>query len=303
MPTTCRGLLFSILFFPFLVTSSPAEISPAEQPMDVSSPESVTPLLVAPVGPVRVHARGAIGWGSNSGNIAPVYVLVASATPGKPDSDKVSSDSDAEETPVAVIADPFEPLGRVAFQINDKLYFWALKPVTQAYKAVVPEPLRIGVRNFFYNLTGPVRIGNCLLQARFRCVGTETAGFLLNSTVGLAGFLDAAKDAKLQKEFADFGQTLGVWGFTPGFYIHWLYFGPSSLRETFGFVGDLGLDPRTYLFKEAVFILLKPAELVSDASFRIGDYEDLKEAALDPYVALKDAYLQYRENKVKQVRK
>lgn len=303
MPTIHRGLLLSILIFPFLVNSSLAEVSPAGQPMDVSSPESVAPLLVGLVGPLRVQTRGATGWGSSAGNSLPVYILVASAAPGGPNSDNVSSEPGAEETPMTVVPDPFEPLGRVAFQVNDKLYFWVLKPVTQAYNAVVPEPLRIGVRNFFYNLTAPVRIGNCLLQARFRCVGTETAGFLLNSTVGLAGFLDAAKDAKLPKEFADFGQTLGVWGFTPGFYIHWLYFGPSSLRETFGFVGDLGLDPRTYLFKEAIFILLKPAELVSDMSFRIGEYEDLKEAALDPYVALKDAYLQYRENKVKQVRK
>ncbi len=303
MSTRCRGLLFSILLFPFLVTPSSAEISPAEQPMDVSSPESVAPLLVGRATPLQVHVRTAIGWGSNGADIAPVYILVASATPGEPDSDKVPPESDAEEKPVAVVADPFEPLGRLAFQVNDKLYFWALKPIAQAYRAVVPEPLRIGVRNFFSNLTAPVRIGNCLLQARFRCVGTETAGFLLNSTVGLAGFLNAARDAKLPKEFADFGQTLGVWGFTPGFYIHWLYFGPSSLRETFGYLGDLGLDPRTYLLKEPVFIVLQPVELVTNMSFRIGEYEDLKEAALDPYVALKDAYLQYRENKVKQVRK
>ncbi len=182
-----------------------------------------------------------------------------------------------------------EPMNRIFFAFNDKFYFWFFKPIAHGYKMILPEDLRIGIRNFFSNLKTPVRVGNCLLQARFKCSDSETFRFILNSTFGVAGLIDAAKQGgKLDKEDADFGQTLGKWGLGPGFYIDWFILGPSCLRDTFGFMGDIAMDPRTYITGE-----------LNETSLRMGEYEDLKKAALDPYVALRDAYHQYRQKKIK----
>jgi phospholipid-binding lipoprotein MlaA len=201
-----------------------------------------------------------------------------------------------------MIADPLEPVNRAFFHFNDKLYFWAFKPVATGYKAIIPEDGRVGVRNFFSNLTTPIRLANCLLQAKFKGAGNETFRFLLNTTFGLAGFLDPArKEFRIEKQEADFGQTLGIWGIGPAFYIDWPVLGPSSLRDTVGYVGDVFLDLRTYLPSRLLIVdvSLWLLDKVNEASLTLGEYEDLKKAALDPYIALREAYHQYRQNKIK----
>jgi phospholipid-binding lipoprotein MlaA len=214
---------------------------------------------------------------------------------------EIPSEPSAPEEPVGMIADPLEPLNRVFFYFNDKFYFWLLKPAATGYKTVVPQDARVGVRNFFSNLTTLIRLVNCMLQVNFKGAGNETVRLLLNSTFGLLGFIDIAKkELNIEKSEEDFGQTLGFWGIGPVIYIDWPILGPSSLRDTVGFVGDLSLDFRTYVFKSPIFYVVRPYELVNDTSLRIGEYEDLKEAAIDPYTALKDAYHQYRQNKIRQ---
>ncbi len=199
------------------------------------------------------------------------------------------------------IPDPLEPLNRLFFHFNDKLYFWAYKPVATGYKIVVPEDLRRGVKNFFSNLTTPIRFFNCLLQANFKGAGNEAIRFLLNSTLGLAGLLDPAKtELNIEKGDEDFGQTLGVWGMGPILYIEWPLLGASSLRDTFGYVGDLLLDPKTYLFQKVPLSLaIRTYDQINEFSFRIGEYEDFKKSALDPYLAKREAYHQNRLHKIK----
>jgi phospholipid-binding lipoprotein MlaA len=208
----------------------------------------------------------------------------------------------AEEEPLELIADPLEPVNRAFFQFNDRLYFWVLKPVAKGYAAVVPQDLRVGVRNFFNNLAAPIRVTNCLLQANFKGAGTETARFLLNTTMGLAGFLDPAKtEFHLQRNEEDLGQTLGVYGLGPVLYLNWPILGPSSLRDTLGYVGDLFLDPQNYLVSSYLVKLgVRPVYIINETSLNLGDYEDLKASAIDPYTALKDIYQQYRENKIRE---
>ena len=200
------------------------------------------------------------------------------------------------------IPDPFEPLNRAFFYFNDKLYFWGLRPAASGYSAVVPEAVRVSVRNFFSNVTTPIRLVNCLLQANFRCVGTETLRFFLNTTIGVAGFFDPAKtEFNIERKDKDFGQTLGVYGIGTGFYLVWPILGPSSLRDSFGFVGDFFLDPQNYLITSLpVNFAIKAYDQVNETSLALGEYEDLKSGALDPYTALKDAYFQYRQNKIKE---
>ena len=209
------------------------------------------------------------------------------------------------EASAETIADPIEPVNRAFFHFNDKLYFWVLKPVATGYKAVIPEDGRIGIRNFFSNLTTPIRLVNCLLQAKPKCAGTETLRFVLNTTIGVAGFFDPAKKRfHLEKQDRDFGQTLGIWGMGPVFYMDLPILGPLSLRDGLGFAVDASLNPQTYLafyFVIAGYVNTGGwvLEKINEASLTLGEYESLKKAALDPYIALREAYSQYRQNKIK----
>jgi phospholipid-binding lipoprotein MlaA len=212
--------------------------------------------------------------------------------------DYVEEEGDQEK---GRIADPLEPFNRAMYHFNDKLYFWVLKPVAQGYRFVVPEVARIGVNNFFTNIAFPVRFVNCLLQANFKGAGRELARFMLNTTAGIGGLFDPAShpDVNIAKQDEDFGQTLGVYGVGQGVYINWPILGPSSPRDTLGLVGDYFLHP--FFYYDGPWLIpweLRAYEKVNDTSLRIGDYESLKEAAIDPYVAIRDAYVQYRLKKV-----
>jgi phospholipid-binding lipoprotein MlaA len=195
------------------------------------------------------------------------------------------------------IADPLEPFNRAMFQFNDKLYFWALKPVAQGYNKVVPEGARVSVKNFFSNLRFPIRFVSCLFRADFNCAATEVGRFTVNTIWGVGGLLDPASSKQLDipKREADLGQTLGVYGLGQGFYFVWPVLGPSSLRDSVGFVGDFFLYPVSYIRPWYAWLPVRAYEEVNSASLKIGDYEFLKDAAIDPYLALRDAYAQYRQ--------
>lgn len=207
-----------------------------------------------------------------------------------------------EEEPLR-IADPLEAVNRAFFQFNDKLYFWVLKPAAQGYAYVVPEGARISVRNIFSNIATPIRMVNSLLQGKVKSAGNELLRFGINSTFGMLGLYDVAKsEFDVNQSDEDFGQTLGVWGSGPGIYLHWPFFGPSNTRDTVGFVGDYFLDPLNYVVPAAPSVerfVIRGAEAVNTVSLSIGDYEEIKKDALDPYDAFKDIYYQYRESKIK----
>ncbi len=217
---------------------------------------------------------------------------------GERDLDTLSS-----EEPIKTIADPLESINRLSFHFNDRLYFWVLKPVASGYAIIVPEPIRVGVRNFFSNVAAPIRVANCLLQLNFKGAGTETVRFFVNTTLGVVGFVDAAKrEFNIDKQGEDFGQTLGFYGIGPVFYINWPILGPSSLRDTVGFVGDFFLNPWNYLVRFPVLftVAIGTLDRINGTSLVIGEYEDLKRAALDPYVAMRDAYYQVRQKRIEE---
>ncbi|MCX7816813.1 MAG: VacJ family lipoprotein [Syntrophales bacterium] len=211
-------------------------------------------------------------------------------------------DIDTEEEERIEIPDPLEPFNRVMFTFNDKLYFFVLKPIAQGYSKVLPEKVRVCVKNFFSNILFPVRLVNCFLQGNAEGVAAELARFTANTVFGLGGVIDFAsrEDINIPKCDEDFGQTLGSYGLGPGFYINWPFLGPSSPRDTVGWIGDSLLYPFQYVKPWYVSITTKVYDKVNDTSLRIGDYEALKEAAVDPYVAVRDAYAQYRYQKIKE---
>jgi phospholipid-binding lipoprotein MlaA len=205
------------------------------------------------------------------------------------------------EQEVVRVADPLQSWNRAMFHFNDKLYFWLLKPAAKGYRAVFPRPVRSGVRNFFHNITAPIRIVSALLQGKGRSASAELTSFLINSTVGILGFGDpAGRWPELDSSEEDFGQTLATYGIGNGWYIVWPILGPSTLRDSVGMVGDWLLDPTKYVDPVEASVGLWVVDNVNETSFHIGDYESLKEAAIDPYISLRNAYIQNRKKKVEE---
>jgi phospholipid-binding lipoprotein MlaA len=199
------------------------------------------------------------------------------------------------------IADPLEPFNRTMYGLNDILYFWLVKPVAQVYTDVAPEPARIGISNFFQNLTTPVRFVNCLLQGKGDSAGTEFNRFVINTTAGVLGFGDPARDQHgLEPVDEDLGQTLAVAGFDNGFYIVWPLLGPSTARDSVGMVGDMFLNPVFYVEHTETAIGISAVKFTNESSFHIGEYEAFKSESLDPYVAMRDIYIQYRNKKIQE---
>ena len=199
------------------------------------------------------------------------------------------------------VTDPLEPLNRLMYNVNDTLYFWVFKPCAETCKAVVPEPARTGVRNFFQNLTTPVRYVNCLLQGKGDSADTELRRFLVNTTVGVLGFGDPARDQYgLEPVQEDLGQTLAVHGMDQGFYIVWPLLGPSNVRDSLGMVGDMFLNPVRYVEPWETSMYISAGKGINEGSFHVGEYEDFKSAALEPYVAMREAYIQYRNKKIEE---
>jgi phospholipid-binding lipoprotein MlaA len=190
-------------------------------------------------------------------------------------------------------------MNRAFFAFNDKLYFWVLKPAAIGFETVFPEPFRQSVKRAFVNARYPIRVVNNLFQGKFKGTGIETARFLINSTVGIGGLFDPAGDEwKLPPYPEDLDQTLGFYRLPTGIYLNWPVFGPSSVRGTVGTIGDSFLSPWNYINGAAVSYGTRIGDTINSASLRLGEYESFKEASFDPYLSLRDAYVENRRSLV-----
>jgi phospholipid-binding lipoprotein MlaA len=215
------------------------------------------------------------------------------------ESDDDPWDEEEDEKPVAV-SDPLSVFNRAMFEFNDRLYFWLLKPVSKGYRTVTPHPVRMGIKNFFNNIRAPIRIASCLLQGKGHSAMAEYSKFIINSTAGVMGFGNPAqKYPQLNPGEEDMGQTLGYYGIGNGIYLVWPFFGPSTLRDSIGMAADrFFLDPIAYLEPTEAGFGLGMWETINSTSFRIGDYESLKNASIRPYEAFRNAYIQYRSKRI-----
>jgi phospholipid-binding lipoprotein MlaA len=204
------------------------------------------------------------------------------------------------ETRSVTVADPLEKVNRGFFYFNDKLYFWVMKPVSTVYAGFFPPGFRTSVRNAFHNFFFPIRFVNNALQGKFKASGTELARFVVNSTMGFGGMFDVAHTHfHISPRNEDLGQTFGRYGAGHGFYLVLPVLGPSSLRDGFGSVGDAFLNPLYYLSPNfGTSAAVRGGEAVNSTSLRIGEYEDFKQSALDPYVSMRSGYIQYRAEEV-----
>jgi len=197
------------------------------------------------------------------------------------------------------VYDPLETLNRGIFWVNDKLYFYLLKPIVKLYR-YVPEQVRVCTANFFSNLTSPIRIVNAALQFKLPDAGRQLARFTINSTLGVLGFFDPAKKyfALAAKE-EDFGQTLGHYGIGPGLYLMLPFLGPSNLRDSVGLLVDFPLDPFPYILNDLEYLGVEAFDAINTLSLDENTYEAIKNEALDPYLFIRDAYFQFRAGKIK----
>lgn len=204
-----------------------------------------------------------------------------------------------ERREIVTVNDPFEPLNRVSFWFNDRFYFLLFKPVARAYR-VVPEPARISVSNFFSNLKAPARFISSLLQLKIKDAGNELARFIINSTVGIGGLFDPARKwARVKIKEEDFGQVLGRYGIGPGNYVVLPLLGPSNTRDGFGDLIDILLDPITYNVENfGQYFAVKTFDGLTAASIDKDTYERLKKQALDPYIFMRNVYMQRRKGMV-----
>ena len=196
--------------------------------------------------------------------------------------------------------DPLEPMNRTIFAFNENLDHYVVKPAAEAYQFVLPEFMRTGVTNFFGNIGDIFVAANNLLQGKPKDAASDVGRVLVNSTIGIFGLFDVATNAGLDKHKEDFGQTLGVWGISPGPYVVLPLFGPSNFRDTVGLAVDFETD----------FVLnsnhLNSDEKLGISALRVLDHRAnlldagqlLEDAAFDKYSFLRDSYLQRRRNQV-----
>lgn len=203
--------------------------------------------------------------------------------------------------PTPVVApqsyDPWEKYNRQMHRFNNAVDRRVAKPLARAYVKVVPRPVRLGVSNFFNNLGQPVSALNALLQGKPKQAGQSLGRFLMNSTLGLAGLFDPATAAKIPNRSEDFGQTLGKWGWKRSRYVELPLFGPRTVRDTFGMLGDAPLSPTRRIGNDATRIGLQGLQLV-DLRTQLMATDSLREGATDDYALVRDAWLQRRQYQI-----
>ncbi len=191
------------------------------------------------------------------------------------------------------VNDPFEGANRAIFKFNRTADRFVLRPVANGYHTITPDPLERSISRFFVNLSSPIVIVSDLLQGKFKQAGADTGRFLLNSTVGVLGFLDVAAHVGLEFHDEDFGQTLGRWGLEQGPYFLVPIFGPYTLRDGVGRILELPFELLNHYDNDDARRKLVLLYYI-DKRTGLLTVDDALANAFDPYLFVRDAYLQRR---------
>ena len=199
-------------------------------------------------------------------------------------------------------SDPWERFNEVMFNFNRNILDrYILKPVATAWDFVLPDPVQKGVHNFFDNLAVVRRVVNNALQLKFQGAGTEVARFAINSTVGLVGFFDVAKDGfGIEQSDEDTGQTFGVWGAPPGPFLVLPFLPPLTVRDGIGYLFDISMTPYIYFIPWYASIGSNVTNIVNERSLNLDRFERVAETTIDLYSAVRNAYLQRRAAAIRQ---
>ena len=216
--------------------------------------------------------------------------------------------------------DPWEPMNTNIFEFNRQVDRFVLKPVAKGYNFVMPDLVQVGISNIFYNLRFGPRFLNNVFQGKAKGAGIEVGRFVVNSTVGVAGFFDVAKHVDLVTPEEDLGQTLGFYGVKPGPYLVLPFLQPFTVRDFIGYVGDIFLNPINWLVlpiievegvpsvidhedrttTSIIQISARVGEIVNERSRNLETYQGVEEATLDLYTAVRNGYLQKRAQAIRE---
>jgi len=223
-----------------------------------------------------------------------------------PPADTFSEDDDLpfmdDDDTVLDVYDPLETVNRGIFWFNDKMYFYVMKPLARGFR-YVPEPWRVSLKNFFNNLRAPVSIINSTLQGKFADAGNDLTRFATNTTLGIGGLFDPSKEHfGIRPKNEDTGLTLGHYGVGPGPYLVLPFLGPSNLRDGISLFADTRMDLAYYIWGKDKdnydYLGVLAIKLINNLSLDKDTYEGIKKDALDPYLFVRDAYAQYRQNQI-----
>jgi phospholipid-binding lipoprotein MlaA len=209
-------------------------------------------------------------------------------------------------------SDPWEPFNSKMFSFNhDVLDQYVLKPVAKAWNFVMPEVVQRSLRNAIDNTNMPSRLVNSLAQGKFVGAGRELARFTINTSIGIGGLIDLAKDGfGIEKSDEDTGQTLGFYGVGPGPYLVPPFLPPTDVRDGIGTILDGAMNPLNYILPFAAgadgattigtLAGITATDAVNRRSLNLELYEGVEETVIDLYSAVRNAYLQKREALIKQ---
>ena len=187
--------------------------------------------------------------------------------------------------------DPYENFNRSVYKFNDKVDGYVAKPISDGYRYITPQFIQTGVYNFYNNLKNVNVVINDALQAKFSQGAQDTGRLALNTTLGLAGIFDVAKNIGWEQNEEDFDQTLATWGVPSGSYLVIPIFGPTTFRGVPGAAFDTAANPATYVGGAVNVVSLINTRANADGALKFID-----EAALDPYIFTRESFLQWRNN-------
>jgi phospholipid-binding lipoprotein MlaA len=267
------------------------------------------PFLIAGMGIAVIYAK--TGHASEQNDVAQPALEVAMDATGAaatvPSEAKLASATYGMEIAQAAAgedfeSDPWEGFNEVMFNFNREILDrYILKPVATAWDYVLPDPVQKGVHNFFDNLSVVRRVVNNALQLKFQGAGKEVARFAINSTVGLVGLFDVAKDGfGIEQSDEDTGQTFGVWGAPPGPYLVLPFLPPLTVRDGIGHLIDTAMTPYIYFIPWYASIGGNATNIVNERSLNLDRFERVEETTIDLYSAVRNAYLQRRAAAIRQ---
>jgi phospholipid-binding lipoprotein MlaA len=225
--------------------------------------------------------------------------LLGCATP--PPASDVEAMAEFQET-----NDPLEPTNRVLYEVNNGFDTIILQPMAIVYRTAVPEPVRHGVHNMLSNLATPVELSNDVLQAKPRRAGDTTMRFLINTTIGVVGIFDVAKDLGYPDHDSDSGMTLALWGVPEGPFLFLPVLGPSNPRDAVGRGADIVGDPFAWVGQGTAVTVLGWTRFgmtaVDQRERVLDDVDSIKKTALDPYATFRSLYRQHRQAQIETAR-
>lgn len=209
-------------------------------------------------------------------------------------------EDDLDEYATVEISDPLEPVNRGTFWFNHQLYRFVLRPLSKTYETIVPKPARTGIYNVFDNVEYPVRAVNYTLQGDLKRAVQETGKFAVNSTAGIGGIMRPSEKIPALADVpdTDTGLTFAKWGIGHGPYLVVPLIGPRSSRDTVGLAGDYAMNPITWIGffygSWAWTIPVSAGDTIAVMPDKLGQYDTASKNAVDPYLAVRSAYVQYR---------